>query len=75
MRIRGIALTLCAFLTVGLVATTAGASNDTDFAKQWSLAKIGAPEAWAHTTGRGVVLTKRHPTRPSDARSTSPMRA
>jgi len=54
MRIRGIALTLCAFLTVGLVATTAGASNDTDFAKQWSLAKIGAPEAWAHTTGRGV---------------------
>jgi len=54
MRIRGIALTLCAFLTVGLVATTAGASNDTDFAKQWSLAKIHAPEAWAHTTGRGV---------------------
>jgi len=54
MRIRGLALTLCAFLTVGLVATTAGASNDTDFAKQWSLAKIGAPEAWAHTTGRGV---------------------
>ena len=54
MRIRGIALTLCAFLTVGLVASTAGASNDTDFAKQWSLAKIGAPEAWAHTTGRGV---------------------
>ena len=54
MRIRGIALTLCAFLTVGLVASTAGASNDTDFAKQWSLAKIGAPEAWAHTTGRSV---------------------
>jgi len=54
MRIRGIALTLCAFLMVGFVATTAGASNDTDFAKQWSLAKIGAPEAWAHTTGRGV---------------------
>ena len=54
MRIRGIALTVCAFLTVGLVATTAGASNDTDFAKQWSLAKIGAPEAWAHTTGQGV---------------------
>jgi subtilisin family serine protease len=54
MRIRGIALTLCAFLTVGLVASTAGASNDTDFAKQWSLAKIGAPEAWAHTTGQGV---------------------
>ena len=54
MRIRGIALTLCAFLTVGLVASTAGASNDTDFAKQWSLAKIHAPEAWAHSTGQGV---------------------
>src|SRR2546423_12188497 len=52
--IRGIALTLCAFISVGLVATSAGASNDTDFAKQWSLAKIGAPEAWAHTTGQGV---------------------
>jgi subtilisin family serine protease len=54
MRIRGIALTLCAFLTVGFVATSAGASNDADFAKQWSLAKIGAPEAWAHTTGQGI---------------------
>jgi thermitase len=54
MRIRGIALTVCAFLTVGLVATTAGASNDADFAKQWSLAKIGAPAAWAHSTGQGV---------------------
>jgi len=54
MRIRGLALTMCAFLTVGLVATSAGASNDADFAKQWSLAKIGAADAWAHTTGRGV---------------------
>jgi thermitase len=54
MRIRGIAPTLCAFLAVGLVATTAGASNDADFAKQWGLAKIGAPEAWSHTTGQGV---------------------
>jgi subtilisin family serine protease len=41
-------------MTVGFVATTAGASNDTDFAKQWGLAKIGAPEAWAHTTGQGI---------------------
>ena len=42
--IRGIALTLCAFISVGFVATSAGASNDADFAKQWSLAKIGAVE-------------------------------
>jgi thermitase len=54
LRIRGIALTVCAFLTVPLLATSAGASNDANFAKQWSLVKIGAPEAWAHTTGRGV---------------------
>ncbi|MEW6477127.1 MAG: S8 family serine peptidase [Actinomycetota bacterium] len=54
MRIRGIAPALCALLTVGLVATTAGASNDADFGKQWGLAKIGAPEAWSHTTGQGV---------------------
>ena len=54
MRIRGIALSLCAFLTVGLVATSAGASNDADFNKQWGLAKIGAPEAWSHSTGQGV---------------------
>jgi subtilisin family serine protease len=54
MRIRGIALALCAFLTVGLVATSAGASNDADFAKQWGLAKIGAPDAWARSTGAGV---------------------
>src|SRR5919109_3487726 len=51
---RGIALTLCAFISVGIVATSAGASRDADFAKQWSLAKIGAPEAWAHSTGQGV---------------------
>ena len=51
---RGIALTLCAFLSVGLVATSAGASRDASFAKQWGLAKIGAPEAWAHSTGQGV---------------------
>ena len=54
MRIRGIAPTLCALLTVGLIATSAGASNDADFAKQWGLAKIGATEAWSRTTGQGV---------------------
>jgi thermitase len=54
MRIRAIAPTLCALLTVGLIATSAGASNDADFAKQWSLAKIGATEAWSRTTGQGV---------------------
>ena len=54
MRIRGLAQPLCALVTVALIATAAGASNDTDFAKQWGLAKIGAPEAWAHSTGSGI---------------------
>jgi subtilisin family serine protease len=54
MRIRGLAQTLCAFIAVALIATVAGASNDTDFAKQWGLTKIGAPEAWANSTGSGV---------------------
>ncbi len=36
------------------MATAAGASRDTDFDKQWGLAKIGAPEAWANSTGQGV---------------------
>ena len=54
MRIRGLAQALCAALAVTLVATAAGASNDADFAKQWSLAKIGAPDAWANSTGQGV---------------------
>jgi subtilisin family serine protease len=54
MRIRGLAQTLCAFFAVALIATAAGASRDTDFAKQWGLTKIGAPEAWANSTGSGV---------------------
>jgi len=54
MRIRGLSQSLCAFFAVVLVATAAGASNDAAFEKQWGLAKIGAPEAWAHSTGAGV---------------------
>jgi len=54
MRIRGLLQALCAALVVTLVATAAGASNDADFAKQWGLAKIGASDAWANSTGQGV---------------------
>jgi thermitase len=41
-------------LAGGLALTPAGASNDPGFAKQWNLEKIGAPAAWARTTGAHV---------------------
>jgi serine protease len=41
-------------LAGGLALTPAGASNDPDYAKQWNLDKIGAPAAWARTTGASV---------------------
>jgi subtilisin family serine protease len=41
-------------VTAGLFLPPAGASNDPDYAKQWNLEKIGAPEAWSRTTGAGV---------------------
>src|SRR5256885_2285130 len=41
-------------LAGGLALPPAGASNDRDFSKQWNLQKIGAPAAWARTTGAHV---------------------
>ena len=41
-------------LAAGLLLSPAGASNDRDYAKQWNLEKIGAPEAWTRATGAGV---------------------
>jgi len=51
--------TLLAYATAvtlagGLALPPAGASTDRDFAKQWNLQKIGAPAAWARTTGAHV---------------------
>jgi subtilisin family serine protease len=34
----------------------AGASNDPSFAKQWGISTVGAPAAWAKTTGAGVRI-------------------
>ncbi len=49
-------------LTVGLLvaaasATGAAASDDTYFADQWGLSRIGAPDAWATAKGDGVTVT------------------
>jgi len=41
-------------LVAGLALTPAGASNDPGYGKQWNLDKIGAPGAWARTTGAHV---------------------
>jgi subtilisin family serine protease len=41
---------------LSLVALPASASNDARFTEQWSLQKIGAPTAWAATTGAGVRI-------------------
>jgi subtilisin family serine protease len=38
------------------VSSQAAASNDPYFEQQWNLAQIGAPEAWAHSTGAGVTI-------------------
>ncbi|MBW3614387.1 MAG: S8 family serine peptidase [Actinobacteria bacterium] len=43
-------------LVVALLAWPAEASNDPSYAKQWALPKIGAPAAWAATTGDGVRI-------------------
>src|SRR5437763_287478 len=37
-------------------AGSAQASNDPLFAKQWGLAQIHAPDAWAASTGKGVTI-------------------
>jgi subtilisin family serine protease len=41
---------------LALVALPAQASDDALFPEQWALQKIGAPAAWASTTGAGVRI-------------------
>jgi len=44
---------------VALVSGLAGpasATNDTLFGRQWALAQIGAPQAWAKSTGAGITI-------------------
>ena len=41
---------------LSLVALPAQASDDARFGEQWSLQKIGAPAAWASSTGAGVRI-------------------
>jgi subtilisin family serine protease len=56
MRSRVLAFVAFASLVVGVAAGPAGASNDPHFAEQWGLEQIGAPAAWANSTGAGVRI-------------------
>src|SRR2546430_10109337 len=56
MRFRALALAASPSLLLGLFAQPAWASNDPLFGQQWGLAQIGAPAAWATTTGAGVRI-------------------
>ena len=50
---------LSAAVAVGVALATASparASDDPAFSQQWALAQIGAPAAWASTTGAGVTI-------------------
>ncbi|MEO6120749.1 MAG: S8 family serine peptidase [Acidimicrobiales bacterium] len=54
---RVLALTLVAsFGGVVLTASPAAATNDPHWDKQWAPPAIGAPQAWATTTGAGVII-------------------
>jgi subtilisin family serine protease len=41
---------------LSVIALPASASTDARFGEQWSLERIGAPAAWASTTGAGVRI-------------------
>src|SRR5438128_12270694 len=58
MRTRRITTLLAALVvTVGFWPPgVASASHDESFTKQWALPQIGAPDAWAKTTGAGVRI-------------------
>jgi subtilisin family serine protease len=57
MRSRRVTIFLAALVvTVAGWPGVASASNDESFSKQWALPLIGAPDAWAKTTGAGVRI-------------------
>jgi len=46
----------CVCTVLAVSGATAQASDDKYFAQQWNLTQVGAPAAWAHSTGAGVVI-------------------
>jgi len=53
---RVLAVAVSVVALVGGMAGTASATNDTYFSRQWALTQIGAPAAWARSTGGGVTI-------------------
>jgi subtilisin family serine protease len=53
---RRVVAVLAGIVLAAFSAAPAGASNDPSFEKQWGVNTVGAPAAWAKTTGQGVRI-------------------
>ncbi|MGI8983436.1 MAG: S8 family serine peptidase [Acidimicrobiales bacterium] len=53
---RALAVAVSVVAIVGGLAGPAWATNDTYFSRQWALTQIGAPQAWARSTGAGITI-------------------
>jgi serine protease len=47
---------LAGLVLAAVSSAPAGASNDPSFEKQWGINTVGAPAAWAKTTGKGIRI-------------------
>lgn len=56
MRPRRGLVAIAVSLALGLVTSSAEASDDPAFSRQWALKQIGAPDAWASATGAKVRI-------------------
>lgn len=56
MRRRVLVTAVSVVAMVAALAGTAAATNDTHFPRQWALSQIGAPQAWARSTGSGITI-------------------
>jgi serine protease len=55
-RRRRVAAIFAGLALAAVFSPPAGASNDPSFDKQWGLHTVGAPAAWAKTTGAGIRI-------------------
>ncbi|MDQ2826220.1 MAG: S8 family serine peptidase, partial [Actinomycetota bacterium] len=60
-RLRSVPVVMAVVASIALAVGTGlagpvGASNDTQFDRQWALAQIRAPQAWARSTGSGITI-------------------